>query len=129
MSSRPFDRNKQEIQSKIWVMERTSEGWSEPKLLPDVINSTKGICWQFSVDNQGNLYFSDRKSGKGDIYCAKYVNGQYSRPEKMGPEINAVGAYNHSPYIYPDGRTLLFSRDYQRGPVHIHVSFLRKDGT
>jgi Tol biopolymer transport system component len=130
ISSRAVTDGEQTRKERIWVIERIPEGWSEPRPLPDIINSTKGIGWQFSVDSHSNLYFGVRsRVGIGDIYCAKYVNGQYNQPEKMRPEINAAGAYNHSPYIYPDGRTLLFSRDYQRGPAHIHVSFLRKDGT
>jgi hypothetical protein len=128
ISSRPPIVGEQTRKERIWVMERTSEGWSEPKPLPDIINSTEGIHWQFSVDSQGNLYFGAGRGGgnKGDIYCAKYKDGRYNQPEKMGPEINVAGVYNYGPYIYPDGQTLLFSREHKG--ANIFVSFMRKDG-
>ena len=82
-------------------MDRTDKGWSKPKPLPSIVNSMDGIHWMLSADNQGNLYFgtwNPQEDGKttGDIYCSKFENGQYARPEKLGPEINVPG-YNYSP--------------------------------
>ena len=114
---------------RIWVTERISEGWSEPRPLPDVINSMDGIHWQFSVDNEGNLYFGARGGHEGEIYWAKFKDGQYCLPEKLGSEINAAGIYNYAPYIYPDGRLLLFSRSRAKDPAKIFVSVKQKDGT
>jgi len=114
---------------RIWVTERISEGWSEPRLLPDIINSMDGIHWQFSVDNEGNLYFGARGGHEGEIYWAKYKDGQFSIPEKLESEINAAGIYNYAPYIYPDGRLLLFSRSRAKDPAKIFVSVKQKDGT
>jgi hypothetical protein len=114
---------------KIWVTERISESWSEPRPLPDIINSMDGIHWQFSVDNEGNLYFGARGGQEGEIYWAKYKDGQYGLPEKLGSEINAAGFYNYAPFIYPDGRLLLFSRSRAKDRAKIFVSVKQKDGT
>ncbi|MFC2118821.1 hypothetical protein ACFLRG_01145 [Bacteroidota bacterium] len=114
----------------IWVMNRTSEGWSEPELLPDIINSMSYIHWQFSADFQGNLYFGAGIKGDGKegyIYISKFNNGQYSKPKKMGPEINQPGRYNYSPFIYPDGNTLIFTRN--QNPAKLFVSFKKKSGS
>ncbi|MDH4270422.1 MAG: hypothetical protein OEW18_00440 [Candidatus Aminicenantes bacterium] len=119
----------QKRRESIWVMERTPQGWSEPRLLPDIINSMDYIHWQFSVDLRGNLYFSAGVRGdgrEGYIHCPKFENGTYGSPERMGPEINKPGAYNYSPLISPDRRTLLFTRD--QNPAKLYLSFRKEDG-
>lgn len=112
--------------TRIWFTERSSEGWSDPKPLPDIVNNTEGIHWQFSIDKQGNLYFGAREEDIGEIYCTNYLDGQYSLPDKLGPEINKTGIYNYAPYIYPDGNTLLFNRG--QNPGKLCVSFRKKNG-
>jgi len=129
ISQRPLPSGEQALGERIWVAERISEGWAKPKPLPDIINSLQGIHWQFSVDNQGHLYFGCREGNEGAIYRAKHEKGLYSAPEKLGPEVNAAGIYNYAPYIYSDGNTLLFSRSRPKNPTKIFVSYRQNDGT
>ncbi len=105
-----------EKREKIWVSERMGNSWSEPKPLPPSINSLSKH-WQISVDRKGNLYFGvwkvDPISGgtiEHDIYCSGYEDGQYHKPEKLGPEINEPGSRQYSPYISSDGSYIIFSR-------------------
>ena len=133
LSYRPIENAKEPRKCNIWVMDRTEEGWSNPKPLPSIVNSLKGIHWMLSVDALGNLYFGTWKpqeDGKttGDIYCSKYENGQYTRPEKLGPEINVPG-YNYSPFIAPDGRYLIYSRKEPSKPIRLFISFRKSEGT
>ena len=114
------------------MMEKTEEGWSDPKPLPSIVNSIEGIHWMLSVDKQGNLYFGTwkpREDGKttGDIFCSKYENGQYTKPEKLGPEINVPG-YNYSPFISPDGSYLIYSRREPSKPIKLFICFRKSDG-
>ena len=113
-------------------MDRTKEGWSDPKPLPPTVNSLEGIHWMMSVDRIGNLYFGIWKpleDGKttGDIYCSKYENGQYTQPEKLGQEINVPG-YNYSPFIAPDGSYLIYSRREPSKPIKLFICFRKSDG-
>ena len=119
----------QKHKESFWVMRRTSQGWSEPEMLVEISDSFKFIHWQFSVDMEKNLYYGagEKGDGKGGyIYCSKLINGKYGPPEKLGPEINEAGSYNYSPYIFPDGNTLLFTRN--QNPATLYVSFRKKDG-
>jgi ankyrin repeat protein len=132
VSNRPLEKNGRGDKENIWVMERKDGGWSEPKPLPPVVNSIS-LHWQVSVDAQGNLYFGGHVEGDSlgvsDIYRSKFENGQYAKPENLGPAINGPG-YNHSPFVAPDGSYLIFSKSNPQARVDsLHISFLKKDGT
>src|SRR4029079_6027576 len=92
----------------IWVMERSSTGWSEPKNLGAPINSP-GNEWYPTVADNGTIYFgSDREGGKGrtDIYRAKLVDGKYTEAENLGEAINTQ--FNEfEPLVAPDESLLL----------------------
>ncbi|MFG1690737.1 hypothetical protein ACGF5M_01055 [Gemmatimonadota bacterium] len=135
LSCRPIDEDEGGECGKenIWMMDRTEEGWSEPQLLPSVVNSLEGIHWQLSVDREGNLYFGTWQSyGEdvytGEIYVSEYENGEYAQPEKLGPEINVPGLYTRAPFVAPDGSYLLFNRNDEARPARLFISFHRRDG-
>ena len=132
LSKRPISSDAKPGKENIWLVERTSEGWSEARPLPPVINSMAGIHWQVSVDGKGNLYFGACKdlyarSREGDIYRARYIDGRYAEPEKLGDSVNGKD-YNCCPYIFPDGRTLLFVREeHETHKIQIWISFRKGD--
>lgn len=87
--------------------------WSEPKPFGNkYINSSyfeTSAC--LTADGKTIYFVSEREKGgfgHGDIYISKYINGEWSKPENLGPIINTeydeVGVY-----IHPDGKTLFFS--------------------
>ena len=106
----------------IYVMDKTSTGWSEPYPLPDIINSVPGIHWQVSVDNKGNLYFGARQNGGviSRIYYSKFENGSYAEPRIM-ENLKDVDA--HSPFVAPDGSYLIISSN------GLQILFRKKDGS
>jgi len=112
------------IKTIISEMDKTPTGWSEPKPLPDIINSVPGIHWQVSVDSKGNLYFGARQNGaihNMRIYYSEYNNGEYSEP-KIIERLKDVNA--HSPYISPDGSYLIISK-----PGGLNILFRKRDGS
>ena len=138
LSSRPFEEGDKINQENIWFVHRIKEDWSEPKHIPLVLDASEGkIHWRFSVDKQGNLYFGAWKIKgdeiSGNIFLSKYENGQYGKPEKLGPEINKEGDYNFCPHIAPNGSYLIFTRvgakRSERLPNRIYCSFKKDDGS
>lgn len=132
LSRRPLIEGEKTGKENIWVMDRGENGWSEPKPLPDCINSIPRIHWQISVDNKGNLYFSsnqmESRGRRGDIYFSEYKNGTYANPVKLESIINSPD-YEFSPFISPDGSYLLFSREtYGNGTCRIYITFKTNDG-
>ena len=94
---------------RIWAVDRTPSGWSEPRLLPSPVNMEDSANFGPSVANDGTLYFVSTRGGENThIFRSRYANGVYAEPEKLGPEINSE--FNESePYISPDGKFLIFA--------------------
>jgi Tol biopolymer transport system component len=94
---------------RIWSVERTADGWGEPRVLPAPVNSDHSWNWAPSVTRDGTLYFASNRGGRtSHIYRSRLVSGSYVEPEKLGPEVNSE--FNEAdPYISPDETTLIFS--------------------
>jgi hypothetical protein len=102
-----------------WVVERTANGWSEPKY------AGQGMFLSSSLD--GQMYTTDMSSSKTNrkTYLAKVTvaNGVFTRYERLAIP-NLSGSYAH-PCIAPDGSYLLFDVDGS----HLYVSFRKADGS
>lgn len=104
---------------RIWVAERTSSGWGEPRDL-HLGEAYVPMHWQFSLEERGTLYFM----GEGaDLYVSVPTEDGYADPVLLPPPINTE-APESSPHISLDGTILLFDRWFQSSPfVRIMVSF------
>jgi len=96
----------------IFVSKLTGQKWSTPEKLKGVVNSAS---WEGSASLSANgkvLYFaSERPGGFGgrDLYRAnKSDNGTWGNVVNLGNKINTDDD-DDSPYIHPDGLTLVFS--------------------
>jgi ankyrin repeat protein len=107
----------------IGFVEKRPSGWSELKLLPDIINATPGIHYAMSVDSKGNVYFGARQKGTviSRILFSEYSNGTYSQPVIM-EHLKDLDA--SAPYIAPDGRYLIITGK----DSGLMVFFRKKDG-
>jgi Tol biopolymer transport system component len=115
-----------EFSEGIWYVERTEQGWSNPKAVGTSINSMN-LHWQLSVSEKGSLYFAS----EGDIYHSKYKNDQYQQPIRLVNEINTLSNEGH-PYIAPDESYLIFSSNKQTdslGDYDLYLSIHRDDGS
>jgi Tol biopolymer transport system component len=93
----------------IWVMDKTENGWSEPRNLGQTVNSDANE-WFPTFASDGTLYFgSGRTGGRGatDIYRSQFVNGHYGEPENLGSAINTEFD-EYEPLIAPDQSFLIF---------------------
>lgn len=126
-SRRPLEGTTPKADFDLWVVEKTSMGWSEPRHLDAPINSESQETSP-SVAADGTLYFSSsRAGGKGsvDLYRAK----PNSAPENLGDAINSPGP-EIQVFISPDERLLIFAtagRSDGHGSVDLYLS-KRTDG-
>jgi hypothetical protein len=122
-SARPVN-GQPKTNTDIWVVVKTPSGWSEPQNLGAPVNTVSEETSPF-VTRDGTLYFtSNRPGGKGrtDLYRSRLIDGKYTEPENLGPEIN--GALDEwMGCVTADGNTLIYSR--RRGP-QIDLCFSRK---
>lgn len=109
MSNRPRpgmgldDRNED-----LWVMERTADGWSEPRNLGAPVNSDLMEYFP-SVTRKGTLYFGrGARGGENVIWRARWVDGRYGEPERLPPQVNA-GRNRFNAFVAPDESYLILS--------------------
>lgn len=117
-------------QYHIWYVERTSSGWSEPKPLPEIVNSTPGLDhWQLSISDSGTLYFNVLNENGPGIYYCNFLAGDYTIPKPLSA-FTSLGMIM-CPFIAPDESYIIFNRivrpegeDYSDG---YYISFKGKD--
>ena len=121
--------------SNIWYAEKTVEGWSEPKKIEfeKDYNGNGGLYP--TVAANGNLYFQDwlkssPEPNSSDIYMAKYENGKYLKPERLGDAINTSQYHECHPHIAPDESYIIFDADRPDGlgKDDLYISFRDKNG-
>jgi ankyrin repeat protein len=117
---------------RIWWVERTAGGWSEPRRVEGGPN-TMGTHWAFSVASDGSIYFNSADPGglgRGDLYVSRLSGGVYQPPMNLGAPVNTENEES-APFIAPDGSYLLFMRQMppDAGWLDIFVSFRNADGT
>jgi ketosteroid isomerase-like protein len=126
VSDRPVN-GKDPRHYEIWMCEQNGDKWSEPKNLGPTIN----INSQFfaSMASNGNLYFTatvGKDDSEIDVFVSRFVDGKYTVPVNLGPEINGKGIVNIEAFVSPDEKFLLigaFSRPDSVGSSDIYVSY------
>ncbi len=108
----------------IWMLERTSEGWGEPQLLPAPINSdaSEGSITE-SAD--GVIYISSRRPvglGGIDNWRISRLADQSLQANNLGPILNS-SYFDYSPLIAPDGSYLIFGSYRARRDGLLYISF------
>ena len=128
ISNRPVP-GKSKPDLDVWVMEKSGDGWSEPKNLGGPVNSP-GNEWYPRLAANGTIYFgSDREGGKGrtDIYRSLLVGGKYADAENLGDLINTP-ANEFEALIAPDESFLILmagGRPESKGGFDLYISYNR----
>lgn len=105
---------------KIYVTHKKKSTWSEPELLPEIINSkdyshTQPALGTLSKTGDEVLYFvSNRPGGRGgyDIWYSIYMGKkkEWREPKNCGNKVNTSGD-ELTPYYDDKTKTLYFSSD------------------
>lgn len=98
--------------------------------LPGFDGTDQGVA--SFTPNGNNLFFTRRVKENGKNVEAIYkssrnLNGVWSEPEKLGAEVNAVGAITKQPSVTPDGKYLLFSSDRSGGKGKFDIWYASLD--
>jgi outer membrane protein OmpA-like peptidoglycan-associated protein/tetratricopeptide (TPR) repeat protein len=95
----------------LYISFQTGMGWSEAKNLGPVVNSDQWDSQPCLSPDKKELYFASRRIGGlggTDIYVSRMqANGQWGRPENLGPSIN-TSRDDQCPFIHADNQTLYF---------------------
>ncbi len=127
-SDRPVPgRSKRDKDFDIWMVEKTSGGWSEARHVSAAINSDEDETFASAAAN-GTLYFvSGREGGREHlaIYRSRLVDGAYQTPEKLKGPVNDPENWSLEVLIAPDESFLLlvpYGRKDGYGSFDIYVS-------
>lgn len=113
----------------LWKAERDNEAWGIPVEMDSVFD---GLSMGTSIAKSGTIYFTLLSQGSGsfDIYKSELVKGKYTKPEKLGPQINS-DVPDWQPFISPDEHYLIFSRYFgepKKGILRLFISFKDSKG-
>ena len=89
-SSRPTPTSPEGGGYHLWMIERQGDEWSEPRLLPEPVNST-GNDYHSSETRAGELYWSSTRpggAGRSDIYRALREGEHWSAAEHLPTSVN-----------------------------------------
>ncbi len=114
----------------IGEVERMDSGWSTP-INPGPPLTAAGFEAQATLTESGTVYYNGPVEGKRwnrGILRARFVNGQYQKPEILPASINLMDtrAVDYTPFIAPDESFLLFCsnrHDLSGESCRIYVSF------
>ncbi|MFC1725270.1 TolB family protein [candidate division KSB1 bacterium] len=114
----------------IWFVERSGDGWGEPKNAGPLINTAAYDLYP-TISKSGDLYFASDRDGGWDIYTAKHVNGELAEPKKLSGAINSEFG-DWDAYLAPDESYMIFGsngRPDGLGESDLYISFKKEDGT
>lgn len=100
----------------LWRVDRAGDGWSEPRRLPDRINSSDAV-FSPSVTAQGTLYFMrpDGDGGHFHVFRAAFRDGEYQPPTPAG--LAAGGSGEVDAAVAPDESFIVFSSSTPAHPA------------
>jgi len=113
--------NKVENREYIYYCLQDKQEGCSPQMPPGDLN-TLDLHWQFSLAENGNIYFSSN----GNIYCSKFSGDKYATPYKLDSTINS-GYSECTPYVSPEEDMLIFSRA-NNGKPDLFISYKDKNG-
>jgi hypothetical protein len=130
LSRRPLEHDRV-ARERIWYVERSGTGWTDARIVDETVTNHP-THWQFSLTENGDLYFTSEIAGAGggqDIYVSRWRDGAFSEPVSVGGAVN-TGEREFCPFIAPDESYLIFSRTVpeEKGRSDLFISFRDDEG-
>ena len=128
VSNRPNGTEQKSPQDfDVWVVTRTKTGWSAPENIGAPVNTPRPEYYP-SIASDGTMYFSANREGRPgafDLFRSKLVDGKWTEPESLGPNINGPGPEIDN-YIAPDQSFIIFNAQGRQGELgrgDLYISF------
>ncbi|PSL50159.1 WD40 repeat protein [Chitinophaga niastensis] len=111
----------------LYYSEKTPNGWTAPKNFGAPINTRDWESQPCLTADKQTLYFARETPDNGaDIFVTNHLpNGQWSVPQKLGPNINTSGRET-TPFIHADGQTLYFASNGHPGYGGLDIFYSRR---
>lgn len=105
-STRPHPGGGEDPQD-LWMMDRTDDGWSEPRPVGAPVNTDQPEFFP-SIDRDGNLYFcrADPETRIHTLWRAEPLGDGFAEPELL-PEVLNAGRNRFNAQVAPDGERIV----------------------
>lgn len=115
-----------EYYEDIMVSQRVGEHWQFPEPIQNI--NTKGHDATVALSNDGQIMFIFKSTTKdgGDIYQSLLQGDDWSKPERLGPNINTPKYWEGSCSLSSDGQILYFASDRPGGLGGRDIYFSKK---
>jgi len=128
-SSRPVNKSDTIPETRTWVVNKTSKGWSEPSIV-ELPKFKEEYKFQAKAKS-GNLYLRRRAPNTGislALYRSKFIEGTYQEPELLGESINSE-YLDYGFYIDNDEKFIIFSSQRPGGhsSIDLYISYRQPD--
>jgi len=131
-----YDGNKLFFDSRndIWFVERNGDGWSEAVQVSSIINIDASETLR-SITKNGSIYFSrynanaSREGRKHEVYVSRKINGNYSKPKKLGKHVNSDDTRELGLFVAPDESYMIIevSKEDKTSP-EFYIIYKQSDG-
>lgn len=134
ISNRPLETGGSAKDYDIWYSKRQSNGWSAPINAGGQVNTVHDEYYA-SFTAEGTLYFGAKDSSSDapryafDIYCSKFIDGEFQPRVKLPESIN-TDRYEADVFIAPDESYMIFCaiRADGLGDGDLYISFKDSEG-
>ena len=108
VSNRPIAGEEAKKDYDIWFVERTKDGWGDPKNPGAPLNSDKDEFYP-SVTKDGTVYLCGKWEGENeDLWRCRIQGGTYQPRENLGPNVNTK-AEEFNAFVAPDESFLIYT--------------------
>jgi hypothetical protein len=102
----------------IWFVEKLNSGWSEPKNVGPMINTSSNEFYP-SPTKSGNLYFTAEYAngvGKEDIFVSEFKDGKFHASVPLDTAVNSK-LWEFNAFVTPDEDIILFTSYGRKGDM------------
>lgn len=110
----------------IYISKKKDDRWQTPEKISYNINTMEHeASIALSVDGNELFIYKDDVGEGGNLYNSFFTNGDWTKPQKLGSNINTEFNEEHAT-ISPDGRTLYFTSDRPGGYGGFDIYFVNR---
>ncbi len=120
-------------QANIWAVKLQKNGWTEPVMFGNSINTDRYYENYPSVTSDGTVYYMSRRVegvGRTDVWKSRNNDGKYFEAENNGRPVNTEGS-DVDPFIAPDESYIIVCQKKPEGfgQYDLYISFRQSDGS
>ncbi len=127
-SDRPVVPGGERKDTDIWVVDRKDGGWSEPYLVPSVINSSEYEILH-TITRDGSFYFTKMIGSRKNIYVSRYINRNLTAPVNPGKNFNSGNLNITSLYAAPDESYIIMEAILDKRTAELFISYKLKNNS